>query len=43
MDFTLPESGEDVRGLARDIATKISTPERVAELEAADASMDADL
>ncbi|WAC56891.1 acyl-CoA dehydrogenase family protein [Gordonia sp. SL306] len=43
MDFTLPESGEDVRGLARDIATKISTPERVADLETADASIDADL
>ncbi|GAB93269.1 acyl-CoA dehydrogenase family protein [Gordonia rhizosphera] len=40
MDFTLPESGDDVRGLAHDIATKISTPERVAELEAADAPID---
>ncbi|AZG47915.1 acyl-CoA dehydrogenase family protein [Gordonia insulae] len=43
MDFTLPESGEDVRGLARDIATKVSTPERVAELESADAPVDAEL
>ncbi|MYR08422.1 acyl-CoA dehydrogenase [Gordonia sp. SID5947] len=43
MDFTLPEAGEDVRGLARDIATKISTPERVADLEAADASLDTEL
>lgn len=40
MDFTLPESGEDVRGLARDIAAKISSPERVADLEAARAPID---
>ena len=32
-----------VRGLARDIATSISTPERVAELETARAALDADL
>lgn len=43
MDFTLPESGEDVRALARDIATKISTPERVAELESSSAPIDASL
>ncbi|MFW0785901.1 acyl-CoA dehydrogenase family protein [Gordonia sp. CPCC 206044] len=40
MDFTLPESGEDVRGLARDIAGKVSTPERVAELETTSAPID---
>lgn len=43
MDFSLPESGADVRGLARDIATSISTPDRVAELETARAALDADL
>ncbi|WP_238418593.1 acyl-CoA dehydrogenase family protein [Gordonia sp. 'Campus'] len=43
MDFSLPESGADVRGLARDIATSVSTPERVAELEAGRAPIDADL
>ncbi|MEE3853188.1 acyl-CoA dehydrogenase family protein [Gordonia sp. LSe1-13] len=43
MDFTLPESADDVRGLARDIATKVSTADRVAELETADAPMDTDL
>lgn len=43
MDFTLPESGADVRGLARDIATTISTADRVAELESARAPIDADL
>jgi 3-oxocholest-4-en-26-oyl-CoA dehydrogenase beta subunit len=43
MDFTLPESGEDVRGLARDIAGKISTPERVADLESSSATIDTDL
>ncbi|WP_439029925.1 acyl-CoA dehydrogenase family protein [Gordonia terrae] len=43
MDFSLPESGADVRGLARDIATSVSTPERVAELESGRAPIDADL
>lgn len=43
MDFTLPESGEDVRGLARDIAGKISTPERIADLESSSAPIDTDL
>lgn len=43
MDFSLPESGHDVRGLARDIATAVSTPERVAELEASRAPIDSDL
>lgn len=35
MDFTLDEATRDIQGLARDIATKVSTDERVAELEAA--------
>ncbi|MEO9327935.1 acyl-CoA dehydrogenase family protein [Gordonia aurantiaca] len=43
MDFSLPESGNDVRGLARDIATAVSTPERVAELESSRAPIDSDL
>lgn len=43
MDFTLPESADDVRGLSREIAEKISSHERVAELESADAPIDADL
>ncbi|MDV6308618.1 acyl-CoA dehydrogenase family protein [Gordonia amicalis] len=43
MDFSLPESGDDVSGLARDIATAVSTPERVAELESARAPIDAEL
>ncbi|MCK8612749.1 acyl-CoA dehydrogenase family protein [Gordonia sp. C13] len=43
MDFSLPESGDDVRGLARDIATSVSTPERVADLEAGRAPIDSDL
>ncbi|SDU81816.1 acyl-CoA dehydrogenase family protein [Gordonia westfalica] len=43
MDFSLPESGDDVRGLARDIATAVSTPERVADLESTGAPIDADL
>ncbi|MDL9936490.1 acyl-CoA dehydrogenase family protein [Gordonia sp. ABSL1-1] len=43
MDFSLPESASDVRGLTRDIATKISTDDRVAELESASAPIDADL
>ncbi|MCR5979716.1 acyl-CoA dehydrogenase [Gordonia jinghuaiqii] len=43
MDFSLPESGDDVRGLARDIATAVSTPERVADLESTRASIDSDL
>ncbi|MDY6807821.1 MAG: acyl-CoA dehydrogenase family protein [Actinomycetota bacterium] len=43
MDFTLPETAEDIRGLARDIAAKVSTPERVAELEASDAPIDTEL
>ncbi|MFW0795142.1 acyl-CoA dehydrogenase family protein [Gordonia sp. CPCC 205515] len=43
MDFTLPESGSDVRTLARDIATKIATPEHTAELESADAPIDSTL
>ncbi|MGV9713084.1 acyl-CoA dehydrogenase family protein [Gordonia sp. NPDC003424] len=43
MDFTLPESADDVRTLARDIATKISTPDHLAELEASSAPIDATL
>ncbi|MGV9858911.1 acyl-CoA dehydrogenase family protein [Gordonia sp. NPDC003425] len=43
MDFTLPESGEDVRGLAHDIVGKISSPERVAELEVTRAPLDHEL
>ena len=43
MDFTLPETASDVRGLARDIATKISTDDRIAELEHNDAPLDTDL
>ncbi|MGW5524921.1 acyl-CoA dehydrogenase family protein [Gordonia sp. NPDC003950] len=35
MDFTLDEATLDIAGLARDIASKVSTDERVAELEAA--------
>ncbi|MGC4936146.1 acyl-CoA dehydrogenase family protein [Gordonia sp. DT30] len=40
MDFTASETTEDVRGLTRDIAEKVSTDERVAKLEANDASID---
>ncbi|GAC68081.1 acyl-CoA dehydrogenase family protein [Gordonia soli] len=43
MDFTLPETGTDVATLARDIATKVSTSDRVAELETTGAPIDADL
>ena len=43
MDFSLPESGSDLQTLAADIAKKISTAEHVAELEAADSPIDADL
>ena len=40
MDFTLPETARAVRDLAADIATKISTHERVAALEASSAPLD---
>ncbi|GAB09728.1 putative acyl-CoA dehydrogenase [Gordonia araii NBRC 100433] len=43
MDFTTEETTGELTGLARDIATKISTPERVAELEAQAAPLDAAL
>ena len=43
MDFTFPETADDARGLARDIATTISTPARVATLEESDAPIDAEL
>lgn len=40
MDFTLSETSDDLRGLARDIVEKISTDERVAELERVEAPLD---
>ncbi len=40
MDFTLPETATAVRDLAADIATKLSTSERVAALEASSAPLD---
>lgn len=40
MDFTLTEAATDLRVLAHDIAAKISTPDRVAELEATNAPID---
>lgn len=43
MDFTPEQTTADVAGLAADIAKKISTPEHVAELEAAGARLDVDL
>ncbi|MED5801997.1 acyl-CoA dehydrogenase family protein [Gordonia sp. Z-3] len=43
MDFTYPETADDVRGLTRDIVTTISTPERVATLEESGAPVDAEL
>ncbi|NMO04739.1 acyl-CoA/acyl-ACP dehydrogenase [Gordonia sp. TBRC 11910] len=43
MDFTLDETTAEVAGLAADIAAKLSTPEKVAELEAAGARLDVDL
>ena len=43
MDFTSDETTGELITLARDIAAKISTPERVAELEAQGAPLDATL
>lgn len=40
MDFTLPETATAVRDLAADIATKISSDDRVAALEASSAPLD---
>ena len=40
MDFTLPETATAVRDLAADIATKISSDDRVATLEASSAPLD---
>ena len=43
MDFTPDESTADLTALTAEIASSISTPERVAELEAAAAPLDANL
>lgn len=43
MDFTLPETGSDVAGLTRDIASAISTDDRVATLETSGAPIDDEL
>lgn len=40
MDFTPTDAAATVGALAADIATAVSTPERIAELEAADAPID---
>ncbi|MCX6469283.1 MAG: acyl-CoA dehydrogenase [Corynebacteriales bacterium] len=43
MDFRPTEASSDLTGLARDIAAKISTPERIAELETSGAAVDEQL
>ena len=40
MDFTTDETTAELTRLARSIVTKLSTPERVAELESANAPID---
>ncbi|GAA1479563.1 acyl-CoA dehydrogenase family protein [Gordonia sinesedis] len=40
MDFTLPDTANDVGGLADDIVARVVTPERVAELEETGAPID---